>query len=215
MKKLLILIFLCSLFYGCDNVKTVNTTYAKTIFIDPGHGGLDNGCDFENVYEDEINLKIASYLYEICLDHHIVSYISRIGDYDLASLYASNRKNEDLKKRATLIEQSNCDIFISLHLNYYKDKSVSGPMVYYEKSDENSYTLAKITQKRLNEFTNKNKICHYDNFYLFRKTSVPGILIECGFLSNQEERENLMKSEYQKALAKQIYLSINDFFNNK
>ena len=69
------------------------------IFIDAGHGGKDNGATYLDIYEDEINYQIASKLYDICIEKNIITYITRTGDYDLASQYAKNRKKEDLYKR--------------------------------------------------------------------------------------------------------------------
>lgn len=65
------------------------------VFIDPGHGGKDNGATYLDIYEDEINLSISKKLYEKCISKNLIAYISRTDDYDLASLYAKNRKNED------------------------------------------------------------------------------------------------------------------------
>lgn len=202
-----------NLLFSCDNSYKTSFFLEKTIFIDPGHGGLDNGCDFENIYEDDINLKIASYLFEKCISNNLVAYISRTDDYDLSSLYAENHKNEDLKKRTKYIEQSQCDIFISIHLNYYKDSSVSGPMVYYKKNNYESHKLAQILQNNLNKVSQKNKISHSDDFYIFKHTSMPGVLVECGFLSNYEERNKLITSQYQKSLALSMYTSIKEYFS--
>ncbi len=212
MKKFIVLIMLLLSLYGCSNSRRASLIFDKVIFIDPGHGGLDNGCAYENIYEDEINLKIATYLYEKLIDNNIIAYITRTGDYDLASANSKNRKNEDLKNRVLAIEKSHCDIFISLHLNYYSSSSVYGPMVYYKHSNQKSYELANIIQNNLNNLVQKKKVCHYDNFYLFRKTSMPGVLIECGFLSNFNERNRLIKASYQKQIANCIFDSIEQFF---
>ncbi len=198
---------------SCSSIKKASTIYNECIFVDPGHGGKDNGCSFENIYEDEINLKIATKIYELLLNNDIKTFISRQGDYDLASLYAKNRKNEDLKKRVKLMEELHCTMFVSLHLNSYKDSSVHGPMVYYRQGDDKSFELAKIIQEDLNIFTNQNKSCHFENFYLFRKTKITGVLIECGFLSNYKERKKLLNSEYQNLLSKVILNSILKYLN--
>ncbi len=211
--KIIWFIFFVISFVSCkSNDELVFLNQEKLIFIDPGHGGKDHGCVFDNVYEDSINLKIASYLYEEIIIHHFMGYISRSDNYDLASLYAKNRKNEDLKKRAKFIEQSHCDVFISLHLNSYPNASIHGPMVYYKKENELSKKFASILQSNLNEFTKLDKIIHTSDFYLFRNTSKTGVLVECGFLSNHEERKKLMNEEYQKNIAHVIYQSIENYF---
>lgn len=183
-----------------------------SVFIDPGHGGNDNGTSYLDVFEDEINLSIGEKLYEICMDKQLKSYISRVDDYDLSSLYSPNHKKEDLKKRAEYINQTQCDIFVSLHVNQYTQKDVHGAMVYYERNDSASYELAKCVQKELNVITKINKQVHSDNFYLFRQCTVPGILIECGFISNEDERGKLQDDLYQKAIAQAIYEGIYSFY---
>lgn len=185
------------------------------VFIDPGHGGKDNGANYLDIYEDEINLNIASKLYEKCLKKNFLAYISRTEDYDLASLYAKNRKQEDLKKRAENINHSGCDIFVSIHINKYPSNEVYGPMVYYEKSDDKSYELSKCVQSELNTLTNLTKKVHYSDFYLFRNCEKSGILVECGFISNEEERAKLLDDNYQQAVADAIYQGIYQYYLTK
>lgn len=137
MKKIFLILLL--LFgFSCNYENKVTYLPNKKVFVDPGHGGKDNGCVFYNIYEDEINLAISSYLFELLLKNNYIAYITRSDDYDLASLYSNNRKNEDLKKRVKYINNSHSDIFLSIHLNYYSSENVKGPMVYYQKNNENS-----------------------------------------------------------------------------
>ncbi len=185
------------------------------LFIDPGHGGNDNGADYNDVYEDEINLAISGKLYEICLKKNLLSYISRSDDYDLASQYASNRKREDLKRRTENINHSGSDAFVSIHVNKYLSESVHGPMVYYEKNDEQSYLLAKYVQSELNNLTGQNKRVHNDDFYIFNNCDIPGILVECGFISNEDERVKLLDENYQLSIAQGIYQGVYHYYLNK
>ena len=212
MKKILIVISFV-LLISCQKDISVSKAVLKTVFIDPGHGGKDNGCVFNSIYEDEINLNISKYLYESLINHNYLAYISRTSDYDLASLYSKNRKNEDLKKRVYYINNSSCDFFVSIHLNYYSDKKVYGPMVYYQKNNEKSKMAAKIVQNALNEFTDTNKIIHEGDYYILNKAKKDGILIECGFLSNLNERDKLNNEKYQMELANIIYNSLDYYFS--
>ena len=88
-------------------------------------------------------------------------------------------------------------------------------MVYYKKSDDKSYLLAKCVQKQLNILTNLDKKVHTNDFYLFRKCEKVGIIIECGFLSNENERNKLLTDEYQDSLADSIYEGIYQYYLNK
>ena len=184
------------------------------VFIDPGHGGKDNGATYLDIYEDEINLSIAQKLYEKCISKNLIAYISRTDDYDLASLYAKNRKNEDLYKRVENINHSGCDVFISIHVNKYQTNDVNGPMVYYDKNNEYSYLLSKNIQKELNILSNKNKTVHYEDFYLFKNCTKPGVIVEFGFISNEEERKKLIDDKYQQAIVDALYQGIYNYYLN-
>lgn len=181
-----------------------------TILIDPGHGGRDNGTAINGVLEDDINLEISNKLFERCISENFITYITRNGDYDLSKEYSKNHKNEDLKKRVEYINTLDIDFFISIHLNTYPSEGVNGPMVYYKKDDEDSKNVALKVQNNLNKLTNQNKVISIGDYYLFNYTNVPGILVECGFLSNDKERELLQKSEYQELISNAIYDGIKD-----
>ena len=220
MNKLYILIIglLLITFFKVDAfTKSVPTSlFGVNIVIDPGHGGKDNGTCYENVLEDEINLNIATKLMNICIDDGAISSLTRVGDYDLASQYAKNRKREDLKKRVEFINSSNADYFISLHLNSYpNNKNVYGPMVYYKRNDEESKNIAVNVMNSLNELAKTSKPIHPEDFYLFKHTNAPGILVECGFLSNYKERELLLDNEYQEKIARTIYKGLDDYLLGK
>ena len=182
------------------------------VFIDAGHGGKDNGANYLNVYEDEINLSIASKLYEICMEKNIITYMSRTDDYDLASLYASNRKREDLYKRSENIINSQCDCYVSIHVNTYPDENVFGPMVYYKKESELSLKLGNCIQEELNVLAKTDKKIHSGDFYLFKKCDQVGVLIECGFISNDSERYKLLDDDYQLSFAQAVYNGIYNYY---
>lgn len=186
----------------------------KIIYIDPGHGGKDDGASVDKVMEDEINLKISGYLYEKLISLGAYVLISRTSDYDLASLYQKNRKREDLKKRVDYINSSKPDIFISIHLNAYPSNNVSGAQVFY-KNDDNSKRLSEIIQNQLNVFTNKTRKNKLGDYYILNKTNPVGVLVECGFLSNNEERVKLNNKDYQMKIADKIKNGIVEYFLEK
>lgn len=195
--------------------RSVNQLLGYTFVIDPGHGGKDDGTSYGGVAEDEVNLAISTYLYELCIEEGAFVIITRTGDYDLASLYASNRKREDLAKRVAYINQSQANLFISIHMNAYRNESVKGPMVYVKKNDEESHHLGQEILQVFNQEFKQDKPLHEEEFYLFKKTTIPGVLVECGFLSNTEERKLLTTSSYQKKIAKYLYRGIYDYLQGK
>lgn len=186
--------------------------FGVNIIIDPGHGGKDNGACYQEVLEDELNLKIATKLMDCCIDNGAISSLTRVDDYDLASNYASNRKREDLKARVDFINNSGAQMFVSIHMNSYPNNSnVHGTMVYYDKNKEESKTLADEINYSLNCLTHGNKVIHYDDFYLFRNTDIPGVLVECGFISNSTDRNNLLDENYQNKMAMAIYQGLDNY----
>ncbi len=192
--------------------KEQNNLIGKVIYIDPGHGGKDNGASVENVLEDNINLKISEYLMELLIDSNSHVLITRTGDYDLASLYQKNRKREDLKNRVSYINDSKPDIFISIHLNTYSSSSVKGGQAFYQKND-NSKLLATYIQNEFNELSSLNKKAKYGDYYILNNSKPVGTLLECGFLSNKEERFNLNEENYQRKIANKIYKGIIKYFS--
>ena len=195
--------------YKKEKIKKVNLDI-KTILIDPGHGGRDNGASSGNVLEDEINLSIGTKLYEICINNNYISYITRTDDYDLSKEESKNHKSEDLRKRAEYINTLNLDLFVSIHVNTYKESTVNGPMVYYRENDPESYVLAVSILDKLNKLTNNDKKVMSDDYYLFKYTNIPGVIVECGFITNERERKLLIDNSYQNLISSAIFEGIKE-----
>lgn len=213
MKKIFIfiIILLCS---SC-NYKISETAFFSShiIFIDPGHGGKDNGTHYNDIFEDEINLKLATILYEKLINDNLMTYISRISDYDLSSSYAKNHKIEDLNARIKYIESLNTTLFVSLHMNYYPNGNVNGIQVFYQKNNEESKDIANILQKNLNEENVKDKQSKIGDFYILNNCVKTGVLIEYGFLSSEYDRNKLLKESYLKHLSNIISSSIYEYLS--
>lgn len=137
--------------------------------------------------------------------------LTRDGDYDLSSPNTTWRKKSDFDNRIDLINNSGSDLYISIHLNYLNDSTYYGPQVFY---NEDNFDLALIIQEELNDFTNTNREVKIisDSTYMYKNLTIPGVLIECGFMSNKEELDNLTNEDYQEKLANTIAISIVEFF---
>lgn len=222
MKKILnlfsvILLILPSLLFLSNN-KVVNSIISNVIFIDPGHGGKDNGTNYESIVEDELNLKISKYLYESIIEDGGMCYLTRNEDYDLSYSYSKNHKVDDLNNRIKYIDSSNASLFVSIHLNYYPNDNVNGIQVFYQNKNENSKLLADTLQNILNNENSKNKKTKVGKYYLLDNSKTTGVIIECGFLSSRIDRNKLMKDTYLKYLANLIKKGINEYlkiFNPK
>ena len=204
------LLFFVTVVKSNSNLK--NALLDKIIYVDAGHGGKDNGASFDGVLEDEINLKIAGYIIEYLIDLGAYVLMSRTGDYDLSNIYDKNKKRKDLLTRVKQINDANVDLFVSIHLNSYSSSIVSGAQVF-SQNNENSKNLAVMIQDRLNILMNNKKKIKIGDYYLLNKTSRMGVLVECGFLSNRNERALLTKTEYQRKVAKSIVDGIVDYFS--
>ncbi len=185
------------------------------IFIDPGHGGKDNGTHYEDIFEDELNMQLSSILYEMILQEGGFCYLSRIADYDLSSTYAKNHKQEDLKKRVQYIDSMNTTLFISLHLNYYSSEKVNGLQVFYQKNSAESHEFAELLQNKLNEENQRDKKCKVGDYYILNQTQSPGVLVEYGFLSSEYDRKRLLDEKYLIHLAKMIKQVILEYLSLK
>ena len=124
------------------------------------------------------------------------------------------RKKSDFDNRIKLINNSGSDLYISIHLNYLEDGSYFGPQVFYKKND---VKLATLLQKNLNTFANSTRSIKLmpDDTYMYKQLEIPGVLIECGFLSNASDRNKLQNAEYQLKLSKTIANSLVLYFSKQ
>jgi N-acetylmuramoyl-L-alanine amidase len=209
MKKILfgliILSFMFLSIYKVDGIKNDFPLLNKIIIIDPGHGGLDSGGVVGNIYEKQINLSISKELAKILESNGATVILTRTGDYDLSKPNALYRKKSDFDNRILLINESNANMYLSIHLNMYTNSFYKGPQVFYSLQNPKNKILAEEIQKALNQFSSSNrKSKPIKNVYMYDKLLIPGVLIECGFMSNKIELNNLQNKQYQKNLVKAI-----------
>lgn len=207
---LLFLIIIISIF----NVNASNLTFpllGKIIYLDAGHGGVDNGATVNNVHEKDLNLQIVYKLKETLTSAGATVLLTRKDDNDISNPNALYRKKSDFDNRIKLINNSNADLYISIHQNIYQNKKYSGPQVFYVKDNQK---LAEIIQNTLNKYLNtKRKVKTINNTYMYKLLKKKGILIECGFISNDNERYKLKTEEYQLKLSKIITEGIITYYS--
>lgn len=207
---LLFLIIIISIF----NVNASNLTFpllGKTIYLDAGHGGVDNGATVNNVKEKDLNLQIVYKLKETLTSAGATVFLTRKDDNDISNPNALYRKKSDFDNRIKLINNSNADLYISIHQNIYQNKKYNGPQVFYVKDNQK---LAEIIQNTLNKYLNtKRKVKTINNTYMYKLLKKKGILIECGFISNDNERYKLKTEEYQLKLSKIITEGIITYYS--
>ena len=122
-----------------------------------------------------------------------------------------------MKNRAKIANNSNAEVFVSIHMNKLNETKYSGWQTFYKNKDDKSKKLAQCIQSSLNSFIEKEntrQIKSISNIYLSKHVKMPFVVVECGFLSNPGEAILLGKEEYQDNLAWSIYIGIMDYFND-
>lgn len=186
----------------------------KVIYIDPGHGGLDPGAMYKSIKEKDINLEISKKIKTELESAGAKVYLTRYGDYDLSVPNTINRKRSDLSRRSNIINKSECDIFISVHLNAESTSTWKGAQVFYNDKLAENEKLAKVMQDTFkNNLGTKRKYKKANDLYMQRRINRPGILVELGFLSNANDRYLLKHTYYQNKLAHVITQGIIQYFN--
>lgn len=199
-----------------------NNNEKKTILIDPGHGGIDGGAvSKRGTIEKNINLEISRKLKKQLEQKGIEVILTREIDMGLYSDVGRirDKKNEDLRNRCEMKGKVNPSVFISIHLNMFQQSQYHGAQVWYGREGEDAI-LAHIIQQNLirdlDRTNNRKEKCAKGAYKLLRcHENIPSILIECGFLSNANEEEQLKSDEYQDKIAKSIADSLEEFFNIK
>lgn len=215
--KITLLILFLIILFSVNQVNAYVNDFpllGKTIYLDAGHGGKDPGAIYDNVYEKDINLDIVKKLQFELKKMGAVVLLTRDDDYDLASIDAKKRKQSDLLKRANLINESKCDMYISIHLNAYSSTKWSGLQIFYDDINPNNKILAEIMNETLkSNLKTVREIKRENGYFMYHKINVPGILIESGFITNSNDRYKLKDSNYQAILARNIVLGVINYFS--
>lgn len=191
-----------------EGLEVTNMDGAYVVVVDSGHGGRDGGkVSDSGVLEKDVNLQIALMLKEELEKQGIKVVMTRQTDEGLYEESDSNKKTADMQARIAIIEESGCDVAISIHQNSYSDSSVKGAQCFYYEGSKEGKKLAETIQSRLVSGVDpgNHRLAKGNNsYYLLKKTDVPLVIVECGFLSNPEETALLTTSEYQQKLAENI-----------
>ena len=141
--------------------------------------------------------------------------MTRTRDIDLSSIYDSAKKRGDLYRRLLKIKETKSDLYISIHINWYQNTSMKGAEVLYNSINENNEKLAKSIMKEFKTDLGSTRTIKTTDLYMYRNTTTPGVLVECGYLSNPTERTLLQQENYQKKLAKSITNGIINYLKKK
>ncbi len=218
---------IAGLVLGAAFIVAAFSSYADTYFdeknlsviVDAGHGLPDGGAvGVGGTVEQEINLAIAGKLAEVLEAKGIGAIMTRGGQNGLwteKSNTIREKKVEDMNARLKIMKKSSADLFISIHMNSYKDKNASGLRIFYSPKHKEIKPLAEHIQTRMSEVTGAkvNVVKAADStLFLMKNPPIPAILVECGFLSNAAEEKKLSDKDYQARLAWAIADAVEKYY---
>ena len=190
----------------------------QLIIIDAGHGGEDPGATANGLIEKDINFELASLLDELLNSCGYETVLTRKDD---KLLYAEGQENKkkyyDLRNREEIAGKYSDAIFVSIHINKFSAEYCKGLQAFYSGNNDKSAELADSIQNsaRILQTDNKRQTkCGDKTIYLLEHIKIPAVLVECGFISNNEEAELLKNSNYKVALSLSLYCGISEFTEN-
>ena len=186
-----------------------------TIAVDAGHGGYDGGAvgRVSGVPEKGLNLDVAQQLEGMLTALGADVVMTRTGDYALCDENPPIRKKlQDMQRRVEIITLNEADMVVSIHMNEYAGRSESGPQVFYRAGCPAGRLLAGAVQGAMHEglAPGKRREALGGDYYILTM-GIPGVLVECGFLSNRAEEELLLTEHYRKRVAASIAQGIADW----
>lgn len=212
-KTLIICLFFLSIFclFKVNAIVEDYSLLGKVIYLDPGHGGVDSGSVSNTFLEKDMNLLLVQELEEILISKGAIVYLTRDGDYDLANS-TTNRKRNDLYNRVKLINNSNCDLYISMHLNASPSNKWNGIQIFYSNIlKENKILGEEVTNVLKENMKNVKDLKLENSYYMYSKIKVPGILVEAGFISNSNDNYKIRKKEYRSILLNNIVKGVENY----
>lgn len=200
-----------------------NVLSGKTIVVDAGHGGVDGGANNRYIVEKDVNLDVAFKLQSMLEGSGAKVVMTRVSDTELSKIKAINKTRyiQDLNARVDIINNSNANIFISIHTNSNVNKpSTRGMIAFYYSSHPHNREMAYIFQNIFNsyEFDYKgskltsNHTPQKGKYYILNHAKIPGIIVETGFITNSTDLLLLQKEEYREYAARNIYQGVIDYF---
>lgn len=189
-----------------------------TIVLDAGHGGIDGGSEgvVSGVKESELNLKVTKKLEKLLNTFGFNVVLTRTNADGLYSQLATNKKQDDMKKRKEIIQNAKANMVVSIHMNSFPNKHERGAQVFYQVGEETSKQLAQTIQNEMiKNLVEAREFCNHSDLYILQCTQNPSVVVEGGFLSNPEEEALLITDEYQEKLAYSVFCGILKFFEKQ
>lgn len=198
-----------NLAFGSDN----DSSCKQTILIDPGHGGSDGGAKSKSgTNEKDINLSISHKLKDKLQEEGYTVYMTREDDVELKP-----KKKADLEARCKMKQETKCDAFISIHQNKFSSAKCYGAQAWYSDYKDSEKFALCIQNSLKDTINNENKRipkAAKKQYKILRDGyEAPAIILECGFISNYNEEQQLKTDEYQDKIVEGIVNGVNKYFS--
>ena len=203
-----------------QNKRVINASVHSlvyTVVVDAGHGGIDGGAVGvkTKVQESDLNLEIAKKLNDKLKETGINVIMTRSSYGGLYCTTSKGFKRRDLEKRVKIINTSNADAMVSIHLNCYSSSTRRGATTFFGDKKQEGEKLAQSIQKHFNTLSGQPKdySALKGDYYLLNQSNCPSVICECGFLSNPEDESLLLTEEYQNEIADKILYGIIEYLS--
>lgn len=204
-----------------ENAVRSSSENVPVIIIDAGHGGMDGGAvASDGTQEQYLNLDIAQKMNEYLTKLGYKTVMTRSDDasiHDADAKTIRQQKVSDIHNRLKIIESNTDSVFVSIHQNFYTESKYSGTQVFYSANNPYSENLARCIQESVVSSLqpqNTRQIKESgSSIYLLHHSTVPSVLVECGFLSNPEETEKLKSEKYRMQMAEAVCKGIINYLN--
>lgn len=178
----------------------------KTIVVDPGHGGTDPGAVRFGLQEKDLVLAVGLIVQKKLEAAGANVVMTRTTDRTLS-----------LSDRSSLANRVGADAFVSIHANSAPSATAHGTETYWNRTNaaSDSKALAENIQKHLiSKLKTRDRGVKEAGFHVIKNTTMPSVLVELGFISNQQEAEKMKTAAFQEDAAEAIYLGLKEFFKD-
>ena len=187
----------------------------KIICIDPGHGGTDVGAighiGGKDVYEKNITLSIALPLRDMLTSAGAKVVMTRDTDKDVYGPWAD--ADPELQARCDIANEANADAFVSIHIDSFSNSSVDGTTAYYNAKSSKDLLLAQMMhQATMNSLSIPDRGVKSNDFYVNVYTTMPSVLMEMGFITNDHRVKMLTSSWGPRGIAQSLFNGLVNYF---
>ena len=204
-------VFCAGFLISLNAQKVAATPLGITVVIDAGHGGADGGTvgSSTGITESELNLKYAQKLTQYLQNFGITVINTRETMDGLYDEFDEHYKQNDMQKRSDIINSSDAQLVISIHMNKFTSSGENGAQVFFKEGCEDGEKMANSIKTMLQaNFDNARELVLAGDYYILNCTQITGVIVECGFLSNPTEEQNLQNEDYMNKMCYSIYAGI-------